>query len=163
MFSLADDTRDNLRSMLRAEPFNLNTEEENIAPAEKLRRRVAQAKVIDAWESAKSRVEEKKRTEAEQRALHQPLALPSGDHMNLRRVYENMYGKVDDKRFPADNVIERRLQEVEHHDILLLVAWRLRGLGGGTQKPDVHKYTCFSLSLSLYMRVCIYIYIYTYG
>ena len=117
LFALAADTRDELRGMLSAEPFLLALNADGLDAAEKVRRWVAQAKIVDAWEAAKLRIDERKRTEAEQRAHGQPFTLASGEHTQLRAGYQNVYGQVDDKEFPSDGMMDRRLHEIEHHEI----------------------------------------------
>ena len=117
LFALAADTREELRTMLAASPFDLALGGDSVTPAVKIQRRVSQAKVIDAWEASKHRVDERKKTEAEQRAHGQPLTLASGEHTQLRKGYQNQYGEVDDKAFPSDGMLDRRLHEIEHHEL----------------------------------------------
>lgn len=117
LFALAADGRNDLRAMLADEPFKLTLETEEAQPGDRIKTRVAIAQVVDAWESAVARVSERNKTDAEQRATGVPLTLPGGDHVELRRAYENSYGRVADKEFPADALVERRLQEVEQGDM----------------------------------------------
>jgi hypothetical protein len=51
IFALMADTRAEVRAMLKGAPFELDPDAAAIGtdPAEKVRRRVAQARVIDAW------------------------------------------------------------------------------------------------------------------
>ena len=79
-------------------------------------RKLKQAKVIDAWTASQRRVEEKQTVEAKQRATGDPLTLSTSEHVSLRRSYEEKERRVDDKDYPADVVIDRRLQEVEQGD-----------------------------------------------
>ena len=72
-FSLIGTTDAEVRTMISGEPFGLNPNEEGIAGLEKTMRWVAQTKVVDAWEHARSRIQERRRLEAEQCASRSPV------------------------------------------------------------------------------------------
>ena len=117
LFALSGDDRKDVRSMYKEVPFKIDPDLEGLDSAAKVKARVIQAKLIDVWEAAKVRTEEKARTEAEQRASRMPITRPGGDLVALRRGFEDKYGRREDRDFPADSVIERRLQEVEQGDM----------------------------------------------
>lgn len=113
LFFLAADSKAEMRTFLRGPPFNLGTDEADILPAEKVRRTVTQAQILDAWVAAEARIRERTAVEATQRASSLPLTLPSGEHIGIRRRYEEIHGRVEDAAFPSEAVLDRRLQEVE--------------------------------------------------
>ena len=119
VFALLADTRAEVRAMLKSAPFSLDPDATALEddPTEKVRRRVAQARVIDAWETAQVRVEERRKAEATQRASGLPHALPVSVHIAFRRDYEAVYGRADDKAFPSDSLIDKRLQDIEQGDL----------------------------------------------
>jgi hypothetical protein len=119
IFALMADTRTEVRTMLKAAPFGLDPEAAAIEadPTEKVRRRVAQARVIDAWEAAQVRVEERRKAEATQRASGLPHVLPVSVHIAFRRDFEAVYGRADDKAFPSDALIDKRFQDIEQGDL----------------------------------------------
>lgn len=94
-------------------PFNLNPYAENIPAEEKIRRRAAASALLDVWDMARRRQEERRDVEATQRARGLPHTLPGGDLIAMRRNYESIYGRIDDEAHPPDHVIEKRLQELE--------------------------------------------------
>ena len=81
LFSLIADTRGDLRAALHDPPFNLNPNEGGLDPSLAAGRRVQAARLLDAWETARSRVEEKKKLQAEQRASRLPLTLNATEHV----------------------------------------------------------------------------------
>lgn len=133
IFYLSADTKAEMRELLRNPPFGLAQDEENIAPAEKVRRTVAQARVLDAWVAAEARVKERTAVEATQRSGSLPLTLPAGEHVLIRRRYEDVHGRVEESAFPSDVVIDRRLQEVE---MCSLVAEPLSEVTSRTESTD---------------------------
>ena len=113
LFALLGDDIAMVRDALSSPPFDLDPAAADITPAQKLKRRVDQAKVLDAWEAARARAGEKRKTEAVQRSTSLPLTMASGDQVNPRCAYEGIFGTVEDECYPAMCVIERRMQEVE--------------------------------------------------
>ena len=85
LFALLGDKRDDVRSVLSASPFSLNLAEESLNAQEMVRRRVLQAKVIDAWEAASCRVEQRRKLEADQRASSVPVTIMQADHISGRK------------------------------------------------------------------------------
>ena len=118
LFYLAADTKAELRAFLRVPPFSLAPDAEGIDAAERVRRTVSQAKVLDAWVAAEARVKERTSVEATQRAGSLPFTLPAGDHVVIRRRYEEVYGRIEDLSFPSESLIERRLQEIEQCNLM---------------------------------------------
>ena len=113
LFALLGDRVTNVRVALAAPPFNLDPTANGLDPATMLKRRIAQAKVLDAWQAAKCRADEKNEAEAKQRTSGMPISLTQGEHVSLRQSFEKAFGRMEDEGFPVSGVIERRLQEVE--------------------------------------------------
>jgi len=116
LFSLLSDTRTELRAYLSGS-LGLDPMAADLTEQERIDRRINTARIIDAWETAKIRVEERARLEASQRASRTPLTLMASDHVNLRRTYEAEYGAVTDKKYPAEPAVERRFNEIEQGDL----------------------------------------------
>jgi hypothetical protein len=117
MMALIADDRAGLREVLKDEPFNLDPGLADAAPGHRVRTTSTVATLIATWEAACSRTTERNRADAEKRAGGLPLALPGGDHVAIRRGYEQLGGRVLDKEYPAEALIERRLQQIEQGDL----------------------------------------------
>jgi len=128
---LGDDVA-SVREALSSPPFDMDFKAEGLAPGDKVKARAAQAKMLDAWQGAKARTEEKQKVEATQRASSLPLTVPVGDLVGLRRAHEAIAGRLDDEIFPSSAVIERRLQEVEQGN---LQAESLQDVGSVAEVP----------------------------
>ena len=113
LFALLGDDVANVRVALAAPPFNLDPTANGLDPATVLKRRIAQAKVLNAWQAAKCRADEKNKAEAKQRTSGMPISVTQGEHVSLCQSFEKAFGRMEDEGFPASGVIERRLQEVE--------------------------------------------------
>ena len=113
LFALLVDDVANVRVALAAPPFDLDPTTNGLDPATMLKRRIVQAKVLDAWQAAKCRADEKNKAEAKQRTSGMPISLTQGERVSLRQSFEKAFGRMEDEGFPASWVIERRLQEVE--------------------------------------------------
>ena len=85
LFVLSADSKAEMRALLGDPPFNLTPDDPAVVAAERLRRRVAQAQVLDAWSAAEARIKERAAVEATQRGGSLPLTLPGGGHVVLRR------------------------------------------------------------------------------
>ena len=112
-FALLGDSRACVRTVLKNEPFSLDFEADNITPIEAVQRRAKQARLIVAWDAACTRSAERSKVEASQRSSQLPLTIPTGDHVMLRRSFEQSHGRTDEDAYPAESVIERRFQEIE--------------------------------------------------
>ena len=75
-FALVDDDRASLRAAL--------TRDFNLDPAPEARNRLWQVAVIDAWESAKLRVERERQEEADARTTRLPKQLGKHVHLQMR-------------------------------------------------------------------------------
>ena len=117
MMALIADDRAGLREVLKDVPFSLDPGLAGAAPGHRVRTTSTVARLIATWEAACSRTSERNRAEAEKRAAGLPLALPGGDHVAIRRGYELLGGRVLDKEYPAEALIERRLQQIEQGDL----------------------------------------------
>ena len=78
LFALMAEDRKELRDILSDAPFNLKMTGDEVSGPDKLRARVAVTKVTDAWMTAHTRMTEKLKVDAEQRAAGVPLSMPQG-------------------------------------------------------------------------------------
>ena len=78
LFALLGDDVANVRVALAAPSFNLAPTPNGLDSATMLKRRIAQAKVLDAWQAAKCRADEKNKAEAKQRTSGMPISLTQG-------------------------------------------------------------------------------------
>ena len=113
---VADDHKE-LRAFLTNAPFSLDPSAQDLAPAEIVRRRMLVAALLDVWDTCKVRGQERREVEAVQRAHGLPFTLPGGDLVTLRRKYEEVHGRIEDTFYPCDQLIERRLQQIEQQNI----------------------------------------------
>ena len=88
LFALLGDDVANVRDAPAAPPFNLDPTANGLDLAAMLKRRIAQAKVLDAWQAAKCRADEKNKAEAKQRTSGMPISLTQGEHVSLRQSFE---------------------------------------------------------------------------
>ena len=116
LFTSMVDNRAQLRAVL-ATDFGLDAAEANLAPATALARRVDQARIVDAWDTARKRSDEADRMQAEQRASRLPLTLNRAAHINLRSRYERDFGRLNDRNWPCQALIERRFEEVDEGEV----------------------------------------------
>ena len=116
LFVLLADSRAELRTLL-GQQFGLDPAEGGISPAESLRRRLASARVLDAWEAGRVRVDTINKRDAERRSERLPKSLLKSEHIELRRAYEGRFGRVPDKVWPADAYIEKRFEQVEEGEV----------------------------------------------
>jgi hypothetical protein len=116
LFTAVSDSRAELRTLL-AEDYGLDPAENLITPLERITRRTQAAAVIDCWEAAKRRVDEKDKLAASQVASRVPTTLPKSEHLALRKRYENDFGAVPDKGYPCPTLIEKRFQELEEGEV----------------------------------------------
>ena len=115
LFALLADSREELRGILRAAPFALDPH--GAAAEDAMKKRISMARIIDAWEAARNRVEEQNKVEAKRRAEGLPRQLPRSDHVALRKAWEKINGAVHDKLFPSDTYVDARLEQVESGDL----------------------------------------------
>ena len=113
LFAMLGDDRAQVREILAEPPFNLNPR----APGMRVQATLAQAKVLDAWESVRVTVHEERKAKAAQRAGGIPITQTVSKHVAIRKSYEEQHGRTRDNEFPDESVIERRLQEVENGDL----------------------------------------------
>jgi hypothetical protein len=116
LFTAVSDSRAELRLLL-AEDYGLDPADGAITPLERITRRTQVAAVIDCWEAAKRRVDEKDKLAASQVASRVPTTLPKSEHLALRKRYENDFGAVPDKGYPCPTLIEKRFQELEEGEV----------------------------------------------
>ena len=90
IYCLAED-REELKALLAEDPFDLNLGAADLPAPDKIKIRVTIAQVLDAWLAASSRISEKTKVEAEQRAAGVPLSLPQGDHVEVKLAFEAKY------------------------------------------------------------------------
>ena len=102
LFSLSGDDRKDVRALFTEVPFGIDPGAEGLAPGDKVKARVMQAKLIDGWEAATVRTEGKARFVGEQRAGCMPLTLPGVDHVSLKRGFLARFGRCGVRDYPAD-------------------------------------------------------------
>ena len=117
LFVLLADSRADFRNLL-AEQFGLDPAAQGILPAESLRRRMEAARILDAWEAGRARVDIVNKRDAERRSEQLPKSLLRSEHIELRRAYEGRFGRVADKVWPSEAYIERRFEQVEEGDLV---------------------------------------------
>jgi hypothetical protein len=109
LFTAVSDSRAELRLLL-SEDYGLDPADGAITPLERITRRAQAAAVINCWEAAKRRVDEKDKLAASQVASRFPTTLLKSEHLALRKRYGNDYGAVPDKGYPCPTLIEKRFQ-----------------------------------------------------
>ena len=115
LFQAAADDRPGIRALAGA--LLGDPSQDGITPAEKVRRQVSAAKVVDAWEVAKTRTEEATRVASEQAASRMPRTVTRSYMISLRRKYEEEFGRIPDSCFPCQALVEKRLEEVEEGEV----------------------------------------------
>ena len=116
LFNSMVDSRAELRALLRAD-FDLDPAAVGLAAGVPLERRVNVARVVDAWDTSRKRQEEQDRSQAEQKASRLPMTLSRAQHINLRSRYERDFGRVGDKGWPCQALVERRFEEVDEGEV----------------------------------------------
>ena len=117
LFALMAEDRKELKDVLHEAPFNLKLQGDDTTAEDKLRARVTIAMLTDAWMTAHTRVTERLKVDAEQRAAGVPLSLPQGEHVELKQIYEAKFERTALKDYPADALIERRFTEIDQGDL----------------------------------------------
>lgn len=110
LFALLGDNRADIREFLKT---SYGVDPSAGTPQEKIAARLKSAKVIDAWEAAKKRAEEKDVLEAQQRASRLPITMDGSEHVMLRMKYHQTHGKLEDRAFPCKALIESRFEQVD--------------------------------------------------
>ena len=112
LFAVIADDRAGVRAARRTD-YGLDPGAEGLDAPARVGRRTNAARLLDAWETCTRRIAEQRKVEAEQRADRMPLTMVRGDHIALRLRYEQDHGPLQDRFYPADGVVERRLEEVD--------------------------------------------------
>ena len=115
IWQAAADDRASLRLILKA--MLGDPAEGGIANDEKIRRTVTIARLVESWETAKTRVEEAAKLSAEQAAARLPRTIARSTMIQLRQRFERDYGRVLDRSFPCQALVERRFEEVEEGEV----------------------------------------------
>lgn len=110
------DTKAQLRDALAAQ-FNLDPNEAGISVDVKRERQMNCARLVDSWDTATKRAEEADRVQAEQKASRLPMTLSRSSHITLRQRYEKDHGRLQDKSWPCQQLIEKRFEEVEEGEV----------------------------------------------
>ena len=63
--------------------------------------RSLQARLFDAFDYCKRVKDEEDTAMAKSNAINQPLEIPRGDHLELRRTYQSITGQIRDERYPS--------------------------------------------------------------
>ena len=75
--------------------------------------RASQIRLLEAWEVARTRVDEERRVSAEARAAGEPATLPQSSHRALRVAVEERYDVLDDTLVPHTALVDQVLHMVE--------------------------------------------------
>ena len=54
---------------------------------------------------------------AKSNAVNQPLEIPRGDHLELRRTYQSITGQIRDEHYPSYAYFNNRMQELEDNEL----------------------------------------------
>ena len=115
LFQAAADDRQGIRQI--ANDLFGNPAQAGIDAATRLTRLTIQGRLVDSWETAKTRNEEIIKLAAEQSASRLPKTLPRSQLLRLRQRFEADFGRHQDDSYPAYTLIERRLEEVEEGEV----------------------------------------------
>ena len=116
LFCSIVDSKADLRATLIAD-FGLNHAEADITREVAMERRINTARLVDSWETASKRLSESDRVAAEQKASRLPLTLSKSHHITLRQRFEQDFGRVPDKAWPCQALVEKRFEEVEEGEV----------------------------------------------
>ena len=116
LFVATADSKGELRTILTRN-FGLNADEGGLDPAVALERRINIAKLVDSWDTCRKRQEETDRVQAEQKASRLPLTLSRSTHINLRVRFEADHGRILDRAWPCQAMVERRFEEIEEGEV----------------------------------------------
>jgi hypothetical protein len=77
-------------------------------------RRSNLARVLDAWGATTIRVTEANKRDAERRADRMPKVIGGNEHVEMRFAFERRFGRIADKVWPCEMLVEGRLEMIEN-------------------------------------------------
>lgn len=116
LFVAMVDSKTELRGAFK-DLFGLDPAEAGLTPDVIKERRINVARLTDCWDATSRRCDEASRVQAEQKASRLPVTISRSIHITLRRRFETDHGKVQDRSWPCQQLIERRYEEVEEGDL----------------------------------------------
>ncbi len=79
--------------------------------------RSLQARLLDAWDAAKTQKAEVDQAEAKARAVGMTPELLHADQIELRKSYQSVVGVLEDENYPSYSYINMRLEELEEGEL----------------------------------------------
>ena len=115
IWQAAADDRAGLRTLART--LFGDPAEDGLAAGDRIKRTVLIARLVESWEVSKTRIEEGAKVSAEQAASRLPRTITKSSMIQLRQRYEQDHGRILDRCFPCQALVERRLEEVEEGEV----------------------------------------------
>ena len=75
------------------------------------------ARLICAWDIAKTRTTEVNKMNAELEVRGQPMVILSNDYGEMKRGFEKLYWPLSDEKTPAKSYLERRLESLQKREL----------------------------------------------
>ena len=88
-------------------------QEFNLDPAAAAGNRLQLATLVGVWETAREQQTREVQVRAEAKALRQPRPISSQENLAMRRVVENLHGKMQDYEVPSMSYLSDKLEELE--------------------------------------------------
>ena len=106
IFARAAETAAELRQMVK--------DDMTLDPTADAKARVVTAALINVWEAARVRNDQRIKAQAEQKVHDVPVAISKGQHLELTRAFARAHSKeLEDKECPAPGYVESLLEMVE--------------------------------------------------
>jgi hypothetical protein len=113
IFSHLADAPAELRQILK-DDYGLDPTENALTVDVRRARRSNLARVLDAWGAATIRVSEANKRDAERRADRMPKVVAGNEHVEMRFAFERRFGRIADKIWPCEMLVEGRLEMIEN-------------------------------------------------
>ena len=97
-----------------ADLVNVLRDDFNVDAANALADRAKVASVICSWKDAVTKAKRQAEVEAEMNSREWTKPIPVGDYVQLRNVFQNAVGHVEDRVLPSKEYLEKKLQELEN-------------------------------------------------
>ena len=88
-------------------------QEFNLDPGGAAGNRLQLATLVGVWETAREQQTREVQVRAEAKALRQPRPISSQENLAMRRVVENLHGKMQDYEVPSMSYLSDKLEELE--------------------------------------------------
>lgn len=75
------------------------------------------ASILDAWEASKTRMEVRHKAEAEAETTNTPASLNKVEYQDIRKRFERMYYKLEDRTTPSSATLELICDQVESGEL----------------------------------------------